>query len=92
MAWHAERAPHALAVADGDATLTYGQLVGAARALAGHLHRQGVRPGDAVALLMPRSARTVVAQLALWWAGAVCVPLDPAHPRARTEALIEDAG
>ncbi|MFG2401024.1 amino acid adenylation domain-containing protein [Streptomyces lydicus] len=92
VAWHAERAPHALAVADGDATLTYRQLVGAARALAGHLHRQGVRPGDAVALLMPRSARTVVAQLALWWAGAVCVPLDPAHPRARTEALIEDAG
>ncbi|MFE0381445.1 AMP-binding protein, partial [Streptomyces inhibens] len=92
VAWHAERAPHALAVADGDTTLTYAQLVSAARALAAHLQRHGVRRGDPVALLMPRSARTVMAQLALWWAGAVCVPLDPAHPRARSEALAADAG
>ncbi|MEV6563632.1 non-ribosomal peptide synthetase [Streptomyces kronopolitis] len=92
VAWHAERTPHALAVADGDTTLTYGQLVASARALAAHLRENGVRPGDSVALLLPRSARTVVAQLALWWAGAGCVPLDPAHPRARSEALTADAG
>ncbi|MEU5208970.1 non-ribosomal peptide synthetase [Streptomyces sp. NPDC020742] len=92
VAWHAERAPHALAVADGDTTLTYAQLAGAARTLAARLHRHGVRTGDPVALLMPRSARTVVAQLALWWAGAVCVPLDPAHPRPRSRALSADAG
>lgn len=92
VAWHAERTPDALAVADGDTTLTYAQLVRAARALAGHLRRRGVRRGDAVALLTPRSARTVIAQLALWWAGAVCVPLDPAHPRPRSEALAAQAG
>ncbi|WP_329142224.1 non-ribosomal peptide synthetase [Streptomyces sp. NBC_01456] len=92
VAWHAERTPHALAVADGDTTLTYAQLVASARALAAHLRENGVRPGDSVALLLPRSARTVVAQLALWWAGAGCVPLDPAHPRARSEALTADAG
>ncbi|GLW15214.1 hypothetical protein Stsp01_19570 [Streptomyces sp. NBRC 13847] len=92
VAWHAERTPHALAVADGDTTLTYGQLVASARALAAHLRENGVRPGDSVALLLPRSARTVVAQLALWWAGAGCVPLDPAHPKARSEALTADAG
>ncbi|MEU5011209.1 non-ribosomal peptide synthetase [Streptomyces sp. NPDC021749] len=92
VAWHAERTPNALAVADGDTTLTYAQLVRAARALAGQLRRRGVRQGDAVALLTPRSARTVIAQLALWWAGAVCVPLDPAHPRPRSEALAAQAG
>ncbi|MFG3114546.1 amino acid adenylation domain-containing protein [Streptomyces sp. NPDC048197] len=92
VARHAERTPNALAVADGDTTLTYAQLVRAARALAGHLRRRGVRRGDAVALLTPRSARTVIAQLALWWAGAVCVPLDPAHPRPRSEALAAEAG
>ncbi|GAA2497454.1 non-ribosomal peptide synthetase [Streptomyces gobitricini] len=92
VAWHAERTPHALAVADGDTTLTYHRLVSWARALAGHLREHGVRPGDRVALLMPRSARTVVAQLALWWAGATCVPLDPAHPRPRSEAMAADAG
>ncbi|WP_438295297.1 amino acid adenylation domain-containing protein [Streptomyces sp. HUAS TT7] len=92
VARHAERTPHALAVADGDTTLTYAQLAGAARRLATYLHEQGVCPGDFVALLMPRSARTVVAQLALWWAGAACVPLDPAHPRPRTAAMLEDSG
>ncbi|MGW7575911.1 non-ribosomal peptide synthetase [Streptomyces sp. NPDC054765] len=92
VAWHAARTPQALAVADGDTTLTYAQLVSSARALAAHLRVHGVRRGDSVALLMPRSARTVVAQLALWWAGAVCVPLDPAHPRSRSEALAAEAG
>ncbi|MEU0670476.1 non-ribosomal peptide synthetase [Streptomyces lavendulocolor] len=92
VAWHAARDPHALAVADGDTTLTYERLVSWARSLASHLHEHGVRPGDRVALLMPRSARTVVAQLALWWAGATCVPLDPAHPRPRSEAMAADAG
>ncbi|NMO34321.1 non-ribosomal peptide synthetase [Streptomyces sp. GMY01] len=91
---HAERDPDALAVVDGDTTLTYGRLVREARALAAHLRANRayqVAPGDRVALLTSRSARTVVAQLALWWAGAVCVPLDPAQPRPRTEAMIADA-
>ncbi|MEV5999691.1 non-ribosomal peptide synthetase [Streptomyces griseomycini] len=92
VAWHAGRTPDALAVVDGDTTLTYARLVSSARALAAHLRAHGVRPGDRVALLMPRSARTVVAQLALWWAGATCVPLDPAHPRPRSEAMTADAG
>ncbi|MFJ4473524.1 amino acid adenylation domain-containing protein [Streptomyces xanthochromogenes] len=92
VARHAEHTPNALAVADGDTTLTYAQLVSRARRLASYLHDQGVRPGDPVALLRPRSAGTVVAQLALWWAGAAVVPLDPAHPRPRTAAMLEDSG
>lgn len=92
VAHHAARTPDALAVADGDQALTYAQLDGEARALAAHLGDRGVRAGDCVALLMPRSARTVVAQLALWRAGAACVPLDPAHPRARTEAVLRGSG
>ncbi|WP_369382442.1 non-ribosomal peptide synthetase [Streptomyces sp. cg36] len=92
VARHAARTPNALAVVDGDTTFTYGQLDRAGRALAAHLREHGVATGDRVALLTARSARTVVAQLALWGAGAVCVPLDPAQPRPRTEAMIEDAG
>ncbi|GAA0588571.1 non-ribosomal peptide synthetase [Streptomyces crystallinus] len=92
VARHAARTPNALAVVDGDTTLTYGRLDRAAGALAAYLREHGVAPGDRVALLTTRSARTVVAQLALWEAGAVCVPLDPAQPRPRTEAMIEDAG
>ncbi|HET6859630.1 MAG TPA: non-ribosomal peptide synthetase [Streptomyces sp.] len=91
VARHAGLTPDALAVTDGDTTLTYAQLATTARRLARHLTQQGVRPGDRVALLMPRSAHSVVTQLALWGAGAVCVPLDPAHPRPRTEAMLTDA-
>ncbi|MGW7415387.1 amino acid adenylation domain-containing protein, partial [Streptomyces sp. NPDC054863] len=92
LAHRAGLTPDALALVDGETTWTYRQLVSAARGLAVHLQEGGVRPGDPVALLMRRSARSVVAQIALWWAGAVCVPLDPAHPRARTEAMIADSG
>ncbi len=88
----AARTPDAPALIDGDQFLTYRQLLSSAQHLAAHLAHNGVRPGEPVALLTRRSARTVVAQLALWWAGAVCVPLDPAHPMARTRAVLADSG
>ncbi|MER8097114.1 non-ribosomal peptide synthetase [Streptomyces goshikiensis] len=91
VARHAELTPDALAVVDGDTTLTYGQLLRSGRALAARLREHGVVRGDRVALLTARSYRTVVAQIGLWLAGAVCVPLDPAQPRPRTEAMIADA-
>ncbi|WP_432093165.1 amino acid adenylation domain-containing protein [Streptomyces sp. bgisy100] len=90
IARHAARRPDDLAVLDGGITLTYRQLVSSAAELAGRLRERGVRPGDRVALLVPRSARTVVAQLGVWWAGATCVPLDPAHPAARTARMLAD--
>nr|WP_229923419.1 non-ribosomal peptide synthetase [Streptomyces candidus] len=92
LAHRADLTPDALALIEGDTLLTYSQLVASARDLAAHLATRGVRPGDPVALLVRRSARAVVAQIALWRAGAVCVPLDPAHPRVRTEAMIDDSG
>ncbi|MFE5719375.1 amino acid adenylation domain-containing protein [Streptomyces erythrochromogenes] len=91
VARHAELTPDALAVVDGDTTLTYGRLLQAGHALAARLRDHAVARGDRVALLTTRSHRTVVAQLGLWLAGAVCVPLDPAQPRPRTEAMIADA-
>ncbi|MEU9798943.1 amino acid adenylation domain-containing protein [Streptomyces sp. NPDC051000] len=91
LARHAELTPNALAVVDGDTTLTYGRLLHAGRALAARLRDHEVARGDRVALLTTRSSRTIVAQLGLWLAGAVCVPLDPAQPGPRTEAMTTDA-
>ncbi|MGW4645520.1 amino acid adenylation domain-containing protein [Kitasatospora sp. NPDC004289] len=88
----AERAPQALAVTDGSTALTYGQLVTSAGRLAAELTRRGIGPGSAVGLLAARSTRLVVAQLAVWWAGAHSVPLDPAYPRPRTAEMIADSG
>ncbi len=87
----ARSAPRSLAVSDGTAFLTYEQLTAAAGRLAGALRERGVGPGTAVGVLLPHSVRTVVAQLAVWWAGGCYVPLDAGYPRSRTEAMLADA-
>ncbi|MGK5544597.1 amino acid adenylation domain-containing protein [Streptomyces sp. URMC 127] len=89
---HAAAEPSALAVTDGELTLTYGELTAAARRLAGALRARGVGRGTSVGLLLPHSVGIVVAKLAVWWAGGHYVPLDAAYPRARTEAMLAGAG
>ena len=88
----ARSAPQSLAVSDGTTLLTYAQLTAAAGHLAGTLRERGVRPGKAVGMLLPHSVRTVIAQLAVWWAGGHYVPLDAEHPRSRTQAMLADTG
>ncbi|MFE0464901.1 amino acid adenylation domain-containing protein, partial [Kitasatospora sp. NPDC058965] len=44
-----------------------------------------------VALALPRTTDLVVAQLAVWKAGAAYLPLDPAAPAARTAHMLRDA-
>ncbi|MGW5120636.1 amino acid adenylation domain-containing protein [Streptomyces noursei] len=90
MAHHAHAAPHALAILDGETALTYRELMTAAGRLATTLRARGVRPGTAVGLLLPHSIATVVAQLAIWWAGGHYVPLDPAYPRPRLHTMLTD--
>lgn len=92
IARYAELHPQALAVSDGGTTLTYRDLVLAARRLAAELTGRGVGPGTAVGVLAARSTCLVVAQLAVWWAGGHAVPLDPAYPRQRTLAMLADSG
>ena len=88
----ARRAPGALAVVDERERLTYGELSERARRIAGYLRERGVRPGDAVAVLLPRSAAAVTAYLGVLDAGAAYVPLDPGHPAERIRRAIGDAG
>ena len=92
VAAQAARAPQAVAVVDGGATLTYGDLEAQANRLAQHLLALGIDPEDRVGVCLGRSAGAVVALLAVLKAGAVYVPLDPAYPPARLAAMLEDAG
>jgi D-alanine--poly(phosphoribitol) ligase subunit 1 len=55
----ADRAPHDLALVQGDERVDYRTLTTAARVLAGRLAAWGVRPGDIVPLLVPRSAQLI---------------------------------
>lgn len=68
------RTPDAPAVDTGGETLSYAGLDTASDRLAGRLVRAGVAPGHTVALLLPRSASLIVAQLAVLKAGACWLP------------------
>ncbi|NBH08192.1 non-ribosomal peptide synthetase, partial [Amycolatopsis sp. SID8362] len=59
--------------------------------LAHRLVAEGAGPEQLVALRLPRSADLVVAVLAVLKAGAGYLPIDPAYPAARIEAMLADA-
>ena len=87
----ADRQPESEAVVYGDRRLSYRQLDQAADHLAFLLRGRGVRPGDLVGLLVERGAELVVGMLAILKAGGAYLPLDPGHPPARWNAILEAA-
>ncbi|MFJ8888254.1 AMP-binding protein [Streptomyces sp. NPDC102402] len=87
----AERAPEAVAVVEGDRTLSYRELDERSERLARALCRRGVGPDTAVAVALPRSADLVTALLAVAKAGGAYLPLDPALPAGLTASATSDA-
>jgi amino acid adenylation domain-containing protein len=87
-----ERTPDRIAAVDGEAALTYRELEDRASRLAHRLLRLGVRPGDRVGICVERSVSMLCSILGVLKAGAAYVPLDPAYPQARLEAMLEDSG
>lgn len=85
------QSPDAPAVESAGEQLTYRQLVSQAEDLAGHLLERGVRPGDLVAVAVPRGVDLVLALLGVHLAAAAYVPLDPEHPAERTNHILSDA-
>ncbi|MDQ7988877.1 MAG: amino acid adenylation domain-containing protein [Candidatus Dactylopiibacterium sp.] len=86
------RHAYRLALECGDARLTYRELDLRAQALTRVLRRNGVQPGECVALLLPRSVELVVAQLAVLRAGALYAPIDLASPPERQRAMLAVLG
>ena len=83
--------PDALALADDERSLTYAELDREANRWARYLRGEGVRPGDVVALTVPRSALLIVVELAVLRAGAAYLPIDPAYPAERIAFVLRDA-
>ncbi|MGW1060233.1 non-ribosomal peptide synthetase [Micromonospora rubida] len=83
--------PDAVAVVDGDVTLSYARLDAASARLAALLRERGVGPGSLVAVALDRSWRTVVTMLAVLRRRAAYLPVDPGHPPARRDLVLADA-
>ncbi|MEV7629532.1 amino acid adenylation domain-containing protein, partial [Actinoplanes sp. NPDC089786] len=84
--WSAEPA-----VSGGGRCLSYRGLDQAANAVAWSLVESGVRPGDVVALMLPRSVDLVVALLGVVKAGAAYLPVDPELPAERVALMTAGA-
>ncbi|OCF88212.1 hypothetical protein AW168_21150 [Nocardia brasiliensis] len=70
-------------------SLTYGELATRTQQLRAALVAAGTRPGDAVAVLLPRTGDAIAAVFAVLACGGVYVPVDPEQPAARTAVLLD---
>ncbi|NEE54346.1 AMP-binding protein, partial [Streptomyces sp. SID8455] len=83
--------PDAPAVADGERSLSYRRLDAAANRMARLLLARGVKPGDFVAVALPRGTDLIVALLGTLKAGAGYLPIDPSYPAERVSFMLDDA-
>ena len=89
VARHARHRPEATAIVHGTERLSYGELEALSNRLARRLRAAGVRPGDRVCFLAPKSPLPLLWMLGILKAGAMHVPLDPASPAARLQKIID---
>ncbi|MFJ8469693.1 non-ribosomal peptide synthetase [Streptomyces swartbergensis] len=86
-----DRWPDQPALDTGESRLTFAEAEDRANRLAHRLIARGAGPGDIVALVLPRSADMVLAQLAVTKAGAAFLPVDPGYPAERVTLMLRDA-
>ncbi len=91
VARQAAATPEAIALVEGEQTLTYRELNQRANQLAHYLQTLGVGPNVLVALCVERSFDLVVGLLGILKAGGAYVPLDPAYPPERLAFMVADA-
>ena len=88
----AEACDEKIAVTCAGHSLTYGALERESSRLAHLLRREGVQPGDRVALYLNKSVESVLGIFAVLKAGAAYVPLDPMAPPQRLTLIVNDCG
>ncbi len=91
VAEQAARTPDAPALADACWQLTYREMREQVVALAQLLRERGVKPGDSVAVALPRSVFLTLALHGIVEAGAAWLPLDTGYPDERLHMMLEDA-
>lgn len=91
VAAQAEKTPDAPALADAHWQFSYREMRQQVVALAQLLRERGVKPGDSVAVALPRSVFLTLALHGIVEAGAAWLPLDTGYPDDRLRMMLEDA-
>lgn len=87
----ARKTPDAPALADAHWQFSYRVMRQQVVALAQLLRQRGVKPGDSVAVALPRSVFLTLALHGIVEAGAAWLPLDTGYPDDRLRMMLEDA-
>jgi len=88
----ARRRPNAFAVAQGEKSVTHGELELAANRLAHHLIARGIGPEKRVAIALEKSIDAIIAILAVLKAGGAFTPVEPDHPETRNRHILTAPG
>ncbi|MRT47717.1 enterobactin non-ribosomal peptide synthetase EntF [Raoultella sp. RIT712] len=91
VAAQAEKTPDAPALVDTRWQFSYREMRQQVVALAQLLRERGVKPGDSVAVALPRSVFLTLALHGIVEAGAAWLPLDTGYPDDRLRMMLEDA-
>ncbi|HFF8584949.1 TPA: enterobactin non-ribosomal peptide synthetase EntF [Raoultella ornithinolytica] len=91
VAEQAAKTPDAPALADATRQFSYREMRQQVVALARLLRERGVKPGDSVAVALPRSVFLTLALHGIVEAGAAWLPLDTGYPDDRLRMMLEDA-
>ncbi|SWT81390.1 enterobactin non-ribosomal peptide synthetase EntF [Klebsiella pneumoniae] len=87
----ARKTPDAPALADARWQFSYREMRQQVVALAQLLRQRGVKPGDSVAVALPRSVFLTLALHGIVEAGAAWLPLDTGYPDDCLRMMLEDA-
>ena len=91
--WLAQTAaefPRAAAVVEDGKVTLFGDLLAQVESLAASFARLGVRQGDRIALILPKTTEAIIAIFASLLAGAAYVPIHPRWPKERIDATLDD--
>ncbi|HYA66824.1 MAG TPA: long-chain fatty acid--CoA ligase, partial [Burkholderiaceae bacterium] len=88
---HAQERPDHIALVAGDATLTYAELDELTDRVAASLQRDGIGPGDTIAICAPASLRYVAVFLGALRAAAAVVPLPSSAAPNTLLSVLRDA-
>ena len=83
--------PDTVALIAKDCTLTFRQFNEEANRIAHALIERGVKRGDRVVLLLPRTSAVIVSMFGVSKTGAAYIPCDPAYPADRINLIMTDS-